>query len=173
MKLSTLAVFANVSLFALFSLAGCSGSEAPAEDHRSASNAHADDTHHADHSAALTPPEGELWATDEPLREAMTRVRAAVAEALPAHESGSFDPASGLALAQAIEREVAFMIEHCKLPPEPDAALHVLIARMLTAANGLKSAPPEADAIPELAHVLEEYGTKFDHPGWTPLSETA
>lgn len=173
MKLSTLTVLANVSLFALFTLAGCSGSEAPTENHHAASNAHADHTNHADHSAALTPPEGELWATDEPLREAMTRVRAAVAEVLPAHESGSFDPASGLALAQTIEREVAFMIEHCKLPPEPDAALHVLIARMLTAANGLKGAPPEADAIPELTHVLEEYGTTFDHPGWVPLGQAA
>ena len=166
MNVSTLAVFATVSLFALFTLAGCSGSESPTEDPHTASNAHAYDTNHADHSAALTPPEGELWATDAPLREAMTRVQAAVAEALPAHESGSFDRVSGLALAQTIEREVAFMIEHCKLPPEPDAALHVLIARMLTAANRLKSAPPEADAIPELTHVLEEYGTKFDHPGW-------
>lgn len=173
MKLSTLAVVANASLLALFTLAGCSGSEAPTEDHHAASNVHADHTNHAEQSAALTPPEGELWATDEPLRQAMTRVRAAVAEALPAHESGSFDPASALALAQTIEREVAFMIEHCKLPPEPDAALHVLIARMLTAANGLKSAPPAADAIPELTHVLEEYGTNFDHPDWAPLGQAA
>jgi hypothetical protein len=100
------------------------------------------------------------------LRAAMTRLQAAIDRALPASQNGALGAADAQALAQTVEREAAFMIENCRLPPQPDAALHVLIGRMLSAAAGLKKSPADAEAVPGLARVLQEYGETFDHPGW-------
>ena len=167
-KFSMFVGLAKVSLLALLVSTGCSRSEAPAEDQHAA-HAHEEHAHHAAHSDALTPPAGERWETDEPLRGSMERLRATVEEVLPADESASLDATTAQTVAQTVEREVAFMIENCKLPPEPDAALHVLIARMMSASNGLKNSPPDADGLNELVRVLDDYGAHFDHAGWTPL----
>ena len=157
-------------LLLAFMLTGCGRTEAPE------SNPAHSDTHdlgerhssHEAHSTAVTPPAGERWPTDEPLRAAMTRLQAAVNEALRAHERGTLDATHAQALAQSVEKEVAFMIENCKLPPQADAALHVLIGRMLSAVARLKETPADENALPELAHVLQQYSETFDHPNWTP-----
>jgi len=171
-KFSTLVGFAQVSLLALFVIAGCGRSEAPAEDQHAA-HAHDEHAHHAVDSDALTPPEGERWETDEALRSSMERLRATVEETLPADASasGTLDAATAQTVAQTVEREIAFMIENCKLPPEPDAALHVLIARMMSASNGLKKTPPDADGLSELVQALDDYGTHFEHEGWAPIEQ--
>lgn len=169
MKMSTFAACTRISLLALFLAAGCSKTDNGVAGDHTASDVHA--AHGFDHPAVLTPPEGQRWATDEPLREAMERLRSSVEERLAAQENGNVDGAQAQALAQTVEREVAYMIENCKLPPEPDAALHVLIARMLSAAHELKESPAGAEAASELARILNTYGEHFDHPGWTALSE--
>lgn len=169
MKLSTLAVFTQAPLLVLLVAAGCSRTDTGAVHDNAASDIH--HAHGTDHSAALMPPEGQRWATDEPLRAAMTRLRATIEQALAAQENGSPDVIDAQALAQTVEREVAFMIENCKLPPEPDAALHVLIGQMLSAAHKLKESPSDTKTVSELAQALDAYGEHFDHPGWTPLHE--
>jgi hypothetical protein len=58
------------------------------------------------------------------------------------------------------------MIQNCKLEPEPDAALHVLIGRMLTASEAMKKDPASRAGWPELMAILHDYGAAFDHPGW-------
>lgn len=169
MKMPTFAVSTRLSLLALFLTAGCSKTDNGVAGDHAASDAH--DAHGIDQSAVLAPPEGQRWATDEPLREAMERLRASVEKQLAAQEEGSIDAAGSQALAQTVEREVAYMIENCRLPPKPDAALHVLIARMLSAAHDLKESRNDAQAASELARILNTYGEHFDHPGWTALSE--
>jgi len=133
---------------------------------------HDEDGHdlHADQAVAPQLAEGQLWATDAPLRAAMTRVRAAVESNAPAYHDGTLQPAAAQALAASIEEDVAYMIANCKLEPEPDAALHVLIGRMINAATALKADPMSATGLPQLVSVLAEYGSTFDHPDWTPFA---
>lgn len=122
---------------------------------------------HANHAAAPDLPAGQLWATDVPLRSAMTRIRSAVEQSWSAYERGSLQAESAAALAAAVEADVRYMVENCKLEPEPDAALHALIGRLLSAAGVVRADPGSPDGVPQLAAVLHDYGVTFDHPGWT------
>lgn len=130
---------------------------------------HATHGAHEGHAAAAEPPvlpAGELWATDEPLRAAMLGIHAAVAKLAPAYDSHELKAADAQGLAATVEENVASMIANCKLEPKPDAALHVLIARMMSAAGSLKRDPAASAGFPELLSVLQDYQATFDHPGW-------
>lgn len=79
------------------------------------------------------------------------------------HRGGACPRERSGALARAIEENVGHIIEHCELPPKADAALHVVIGRMLTAANQLKTdASPDA-AVAQLRSALHDYRDAFDH----------
>ena len=78
--------------------AGCGRHEALPESHP----AH---THDGDATAPVLP-EGELWATDEPLRAAMLKIRAGVEEMMPAYQSGTLDPGAIIERYSAGERHV-------------------------------------------------------------------
>jgi hypothetical protein len=101
----------------------------------------------------------------------MTRIRSAVEQDRPAYERGTLQAEAAGALAAAVEADVRYMVENCKLEPEPDAALHALIGRMLSAAGAVRGDPGSPDGVPQLVAVLHDYGATFDHPGWTPLPE--
>ncbi len=116
-------------------------------------------------SEAPSPPPGG-WATDEPLRAAMNRLSEATQKSAPAYERGELQPGEARALADQVEREVAYMVENCRLEPDADAALHVLIGRMMQAATALRADPSSPAGMPQLHSVLNDYANAFDHPGW-------
>lgn len=124
---------------------------------------------HAAHEPGPVLAEGQRWVTDAPLREAMLRIREGVASRMHAFHGGSLPAAEAEALATVVEADVQYMIANCRLEPQPDAALHVLIGRMLSAANALRSDPSGPGGMPELVSVVHDYGVTFDHPGWEPL----
>jgi hypothetical protein len=124
---------------------------------------------HAAHGAAPELAAGQRWATDAPLRESMLRIRDGVAASAAAFHEGALSADEAQALATAVDADVQFMIANCRLAPEPDAALHALIGRMLAAAEALRADPAAPGGMPELVSVLRDYGASFDHPGWEPL----
>lgn len=77
--------------------------------------------------------------------------------------------ADATALADQVENDVRYMIENCELEPEADAALHVLIGRMIEAANALRTDPAAEGGVPQLVSVLHDYQATFDHPDWTSI----
>ena len=125
----------------------------PPEGHAAAaaSDAHAHHHAHADHHGhvqakvhAHVPPaaphdaDAAKWAPDAPLMTGMRRLHAALegGQHHGAHAAG--DPAHALQLASRIDAAVAYMFEHCALPPEPDVALHGVLARMMAGARALR-----------------------------------
>ena len=68
--------------------------------------------------------------------------------------------------AGAVEAAVTYMFANCKLPPEPDAALHDILVPLLTAAQALKADPRNVKAIDEMRAAIERYPLYFDDPGW-------
>jgi hypothetical protein len=149
------AVAALALLSSLVAMAGQVESAAKPEHHA-----------HAAHGAAPELAEGQRWATDAPLREAMLRIRDGVTARATAFREGTLSTAEGQVLAAFVEEDVQFMIANCRLAPEPDAALHALIGRMLGAAEALRDDPLSAGGLPQLEAVLNDYGATFDHPGW-------
>ena len=96
-----------------------------------------------DHEAAtaMTLNNGQRWETDQPLRTGMQRIRDAVEQSLTAHASGRLTSAETKALSATVQENVNYLIENCKLSPEADATLHVLITEMLTNAARLAQNP--------------------------------
>jgi hypothetical protein len=160
-------LLACVSLALVVSSQGCSPNEAPSKSAHA--TGHESHDMHAGDAAAPMPPDGRLWPTDEPLRSAMTRIRAAVEQTAPAYERKELRAADAEKLAVTVEESVAYMVANCKLSPEADAALHVLIGRMMSAAAALRSDPASDAGVPQLLAVLHDYQAAFEHPGWPPL----
>jgi hypothetical protein len=119
---------------------------------------------HAEHDLAPSTT-GSPWPTDEPLRGAMSRIRAAVEQTSTA--GGAVEAAAAHALAATIDKEVAYIVANCKLPPDADNALHVLIGRMMSAGAALQADAGSTAGLQQLEAALRDYGASFDHPGWT------
>jgi hypothetical protein len=103
-------------------------------------HAAAADAHGHDGSAigALKLNAGKKWQTDAPLRKGMSEIRAAIGADKAAIETGKMTPDRYSALAKKIESQVAYMIENCKLTPDADAQLHLIIADLASGSDGMK-----------------------------------
>lgn len=117
--------------------------------------------------------DGKKWATDAPLRKGMENIRVAMAAALPAIHTNKLSSAKYNALAQKTSNEVAYIVANCKLDPQADAQLHLIIADMLSGVEAMqgktKGAKRQTGAVTVLG-ALEKYDTYFDHPGWKPIT---
>ncbi|HRQ64158.1 MAG TPA: hypothetical protein PKZ76_04715 [Xanthomonadaceae bacterium] len=147
------------------------------DDHDDHAGAQADKAvHEHDHHDDLLPgtlsldPDGRPWATDAPLREGMQRIRDAVAASLSEHDHMGVDATAGVALAQQVDDAVAFLFANCRLEPEADANLHLLLAQMMGASAALRHGDNSGEGLVRLLAALDAYPRHFDHPGWEPLA---
>lgn len=138
--------------------------------HRAHSHAH-DSAH--DHTAVLSLDDGRRWATDEPLRQGMQRIRDAVAAALASHVQGGLSTEQANALTTTVQDNINFLIQNCRLEPKADAVLHVFITDLLAGATMVSADPASHAGFEKLANALREYPKYFDHPGWAPIPEMA
>ena len=111
---------------------------------------------------------GQKWATDAPLRQAMSEINQAMATALPRIHKNQFSEADYQALAATVSQKVAYAVANCKLEAKADAMLHLVIADLLAGAEAMESKQPEArhDGAVSVLHALQAYGKYFQHPGW-------
>jgi len=127
---------------------------------------------HGGHEAKLVLDQGRKWETDEPLRRGMSAIRAAVAKDVKAIHAGKAQPEQYRVLAKKVETEVAGIVQNCKLEPEADAQLHIVIAELLAGAEAMqgreKGVKPRAGA-ERVAKALNAYGEHFAHEGWKRL----
>lgn len=152
------------SLF-LTSLALVAAAPAPAAES-------ADAGHHHGHAAAaaqqLRLNAGKKWATDAPLRQSMREIDLAMREALPQIRGHRFGDGDYRALSATIERKVGYVVANCKLEPQADAMLHVLLGDLLAGARAMAGNKAEArdDGAERVFGALKDYGKFFRHPGW-------
>ena len=111
---------------------------------------------------------GKKWATDAPLRQAMTDINQAMAVALPLIHMHRFGEGQYHALATTVRQAVAYAVEQCKLAPKADAMLHLVIADLLAGAESMdgKSADLRHGGAVKVVQALQAYGKYFQHPGW-------
>jgi hypothetical protein len=130
------------------------------------------DAHH--HSHGSTEPTklqfnaGKKWATDQPLRQAMSDINQAMAKALPAIHKNQFGNGEYQALATTVSEKVAYAVENCKLEPKADAMLHLVIADLMAGAESMegKTAKSRHDGAVQVLEALKSYGKYFQHTGW-------
>lgn len=131
---------------------------------------------HDDHGSAKTHQlqldAGKKWGTDAPLRQAMTAIHGSVTQILPAAHAGKATKAGYDAFGGAVDQQVAYMVENCKLPPEADAQLHIIVADLMAgaeAAQGKHGEKQRAAGVVKVAQASNAYGKYFDHGGWKTI----
>lgn len=138
---------------------------------------HAAHSHeHAAKHVALTLNAGKKWTTDEPLRNAMARIRNALEPVLIDIHENRLTTSGYAVLAGKVNDEVAYMVSHCKLEANADAQLHVIIGELLEAAGIMGSAEGKAshtqrqNAAVKVVTALENYAIYFEDKDWKPLN---
>ncbi|MEZ5513897.1 MAG: DUF3365 domain-containing protein [Steroidobacteraceae bacterium] len=130
-----------------------------------AATAYGQEQHQHGGMAALELNEGAKWTTDEPLRNGMERIRAAIAPPIASLAAGqSVERATELA--STIRQQVDYLIENCKLEPQADAMLHLLIAEILEGASEIEHADTVAAGLARVQQAMARYPQYFEHPGW-------
>ena len=122
---------------------------------------------HHHHAAAPTvaPAVAQRWTPDAPLSEGMRRAHAAVDE-LRHYEMGHMSAPMAVERAALVEEAVTYMFAHCKLAPEPDAALHGILVPLMSAAQALKADPEKVSAVADMRAAIAHYPQYFNDPGW-------
>jgi hypothetical protein len=130
---------------------------------------------HAHGAAApskLTLDHGKKWTTDAPLRQRMGEIRALLAPQLGPIHAGKLPSADYQALGAAVEQKVAAIVAECKLPPDADAMLHLIVADLVAGADIMqgKTDGKPAEGAHKVVTAANAYGRYFDHAGWKPLA---
>ena len=111
-------------------------------------------------------------ALDEALRAGMSRIRTLIEPQLAAAHAGTLVLAQYRELAVQVETEVGSIVANCKLEPRADAMLHLVIADILSGTDAMAGKNPKQDparGLVKVAQAVDEYGSHFDHPGFTPV----
>jgi hypothetical protein len=151
----------TAALAAAFLVLGASQSVLAADAH----------SHAAGAPAKLALDHGKKWATDAPLRQRMGEIRALMAAQIEPIHTGKLPSGEYAALGAAVEGKVAAIVAECKLPPEADAMLHLIVADLVAGADVMqgKAAGKPADGARKVVAAANAYGRYFDDTGWKPL----
>lgn len=115
---------------------------------------------------------GKKWGTDAPLRQAMTSIHGSVTQILPSAHAGKATPADYDAFGNAINQQIAYMVENCKLPAAADEQLHIIVADLAAgaeAAQGKHGEDKRAAGVVQVAKASNAYGKYFNHSGWKAI----
>lgn len=112
---------------------------------------------------------GKKWQIDAPLRQGMAAMRKVVNHTLPLAHAGKAQAADYDAFGAEVSKQVAYIVENCKLEPKADAQLHIVIGEILggvDAAQGKEGDKARAAGVVTVARALNTYGSHFNHSGW-------
>ena len=114
---------------------------------------------------------GKKWTTDAPLRKGMAAIRNAVAADHGAIHADKETAAQYKALAGKIDGQIAYVVKNCKLSPEADAQLHVVLADIIAGSDLMKAGDQakRREGAVKVVDALAAYPHYFDHPGWRAL----
>lgn len=115
---------------------------------------------------------GKKWDTDAPLRKAMTSIRGSVTQILPSAHAGRATPTDYDAFGNAINQQISYMVENCKLPAAADEQLHIIVADLAAgaeAAQGQHGEDQRAAGVVQVTRAANAYGTYFNHGGWKSI----
>ena len=115
---------------------------------------------------------GKKWGTDDALRKAMSGIQASVTQTLPAAHAGKASAADYDAFGKDVTAQVTYMVENCKLDPQADAQLHIIVADLMNgveAAQGKQGEKKRASGVVKVAQAANAYGKHFDHAGWKAI----
>ena len=112
----------------------------------------------------------QKWETDQALRKGMDGIRRSVMAKQAAIGNDRLSSAEYAQLATSVEKDLAYIVENCKLPPDADAALHEAVLLDLIRSGELmrtaKDVSIQRKSALDILQLLHIYGEHFNHPGW-------
>lgn len=157
-----LRLFSN-RLMVLLLAVGVAGNVVAADDH------HGHDDHHAD-AVQLRLNDGAKWQTDAALRQGMTGVRNKIAAALPEIHENRLPAGEYQTLATQVNDHLNGIIQNCKLPPDADAQLHIVLSDIYAGLAGMREGDDRRSGAVKIIKALDAYAEHFDHAGWQPIA---
>ncbi len=135
---------------------------------------HAHEDHHHGHAQGAKAPkptlnDGRKWETDAPLRKGMQEIKALVEAAIGPVHAGKMTNGGYEALGKKVDAQISTIFASCKLKPEADAVLHGVLAQIMEGSNVVQTGEKRTPGVVKMIRALDEYGTLFDHPGWTKV----
>ena len=125
---------------------------------------HGNDHHDAtQHAAWQVPADHVRWAPDAALLEGMARIRDTMHDLAPLKHN-ALDGAEVIARADKIDAAIQYLFANCKLPAEPDAALHQILAQLMNGSRALHADPSDAAPLAGMNAALQHYAALFDDP---------
>lgn len=158
-----LRVFSLRLLTLMFAL-GFAGGAAAIDSHH-----HGHDGHHAD-GAQLRLNNGAKWQIDAPLHQGMTGVRDEIAAALPQIHDNRLPAGEYAALAARVNDHLNGIIENCKLPPDADDQLHIVLNEIYGGLEEMREGKNRRSGAVKVIKALDTYAQYFDHWDWQPLA---
>lgn len=117
--------------------------------------------------AELTLDHGKKWQTDAALRKGMDGIRHDLTAKLPQIHDGKLPPAGYGELAEKMHGHIEYMVGNCKLSPEADAQLHLVLGQVVEGSDLMKAGPDRMSGAVKIVQALDAYGRHFDHSGWS------
>lgn len=122
--------------------------------------------HDQNANAALTLDHGKKWQSDIPLRQGMKSINDAVMKNVDAFHHDKLTKYDAEKIAQHINNQVTYLVSNCKLQPNADATLHVIIGELLTGASVLEKEPQSMRGLPAIVKALQQYSEYFEDNDW-------
>lgn len=124
---------------------------------------------HGNSTEKLSLNQGEKWQIDNSLYLGMSNINQAVQAKLNDIHYDKFSSEQYLQLATQVDQQIAYLFEHCKLPPEADTQLHLLLAKIMRGSSMMKeNKTPKQGAI-FVIQALRDYPTYFNDKDWRGL----
>lgn len=137
-----------------------------------AQHKHDDHAAHGQGATTLQLNAGKKWETDAPLRQSMANIRQTMEASLHDIHENRLAAAGYGKLAHQVEGEVGNIVSNCKLEPQADAQLHLIVADLLAGAEQMagkvKKAKRQNGAV-KVIGALDNYARYFDDPHFKPI----
>lgn len=118
---------------------------------------------------------GKKWETDAALRQGMTAIHGIVSGAIDDAHAGKMSEAKYTDVSKQVMTQFNYVVENCKLEPEADAQLHILLGNMVQGVElveGKVAGEKRDSGLVKIAQALNSYGDFFDHPDWKAIDLT-
>ena len=131
----------------------------------------AEDSHHHHHHGSekktkLTLNKGQKWPTDKVLRHHMEAIHTKIKALIPKIKSNKAKNKDYKTFANSIERNINSIFKNCKLEPEVDAQLHIVLAEIIEGKEELKkdlSLEEKHDSLHKIINAYKKYIKYFDY----------
>lgn len=126
--------------------------------------------HHDVGQKAITLNSGEKWPIDESLHIGMSSIKDKIIRNLDDIHYNRLSDKQYSLLALALDKQLAYLFENCKLPPQADAQLHTLLAQIAQGVGKIKQENNKKQGAILIINALKEYPKYFNDPDWLALA---